>query len=532
MIIIWGGGVNKPSDPRKVFAHFWVQINAQSKVAALSAVIFGIINYSYLIMNHVKSPDAVAVGSQHISGNWELSLGRFGIQFIDKIRGGVVNETLIYIFSIFIIAITCGIIISIFDVRDNLVAFLMSAVLITSPQLADTFMFTYCADAYCVSVLFSAISVWFLKQWSSSEARRKRYILFSATSIMIAASLYQAYIGLAAALCIILLIKELVLTDDLRKVLFECTVYALSLLGGLLLYYGVNKAVLAANHLNQASYKGASNFGITYIIRHLSYSLLNVYKDFFGFLFREEILYNDFWKRNLINAFLMIVLICMLFSFLKRVTDYKAKVFLLFLLLAFPAAVCIMDIIVPDTKINLVTGLPLVSIYFLILVLYDSLSINLMTVILKYTVVILNVSLIFGYINSDNVSFMCREDVFNHFYATHAEIIIRAESLSGYNSDMKWCFNDIVRYRSTLTDKSNGFIANDNEVWNNYDGIGRTAVFYKQYFGKDINICSRAEYDAIVNTREFESMSTFPDDSSIKIINDVVVVKINNFVHE
>ena len=44
--------------------------------------------------------------------------------------------------------------------------------------------------------------------------------------------------------------------------------------------------------------------------------------------------------------------------------------------------------------------------------------------------------------------------------------------------------------------------------------------------GINISICSTDEYDQIVNTEEFKEMQSYPNDNSIRIINNCVVVKI------
>ena len=69
-------------EPSSLCETIFKKVNFQSKIAFFSTIIIGLINYSYFISHHVKSPDAVFIGHYHISGEWELSLGRFGIKMI------------------------------------------------------------------------------------------------------------------------------------------------------------------------------------------------------------------------------------------------------------------------------------------------------------------------------------------------------------------------------------------------------------------------------------------------------------------
>ena len=45
------------------------------------------------------------------------------------------------------------------------------------------------------------------------------------------------------------------------------------------------------------------------------------------------------------------------------------------------------------------------------------------------------------------------------------------------------------------------------------------------YTGVNINFCSDYEYYLIINSEEFKQMDIFPGENSVKMINDVMVVK-------
>lgn len=59
-----------------------------------------------LFINNAIAPDALATGTYKISGAWEMSLGRWGIVFLDTLRGGIVNEVLIVIVSLIFLGAT------------------------------------------------------------------------------------------------------------------------------------------------------------------------------------------------------------------------------------------------------------------------------------------------------------------------------------------------------------------------------------------------------------------------------------------
>jgi hypothetical protein len=152
-------------------------------------------------------------------------------------------------------------------------------------------------------------------------------------------------------------------------------------------------------------------------------------------------------------------------------------------------------------------------------------------VLLHYAIIIMVSILIITFIWSDNASYMAREQVYENYYATSIRILTRVEQLEEYREDMKWMFNDIIYYRSTLSEYANGFTSNENETWACYEGTGLTVEFFQMYLGKSITMVNKQEYDEIVNTEEYKNMTTFPDVDSIKIINDTIVVKLNEVVY-
>lgn len=514
-------------EPSSLCKAIYKKINLQSRMAFFSTIIIGLINYSYFITHHVKSPDAISIGHYHISGDWELSLGRFGLRIVDLLRGGIVNENLLIISSILIMAIAAGFLVSILDIQDNLMAVLLAAIFITSPQLADTYMFIYCADSYSLSILLAVLSVWFLK--------KKTYMGYMLAMLMLAisTSLYQAYIGIAFTLCLFLIIIDLLSKLKYKQAVQTLIQYMLVMLGGLLTYYGIERVILALTDTELSSYKGAADFGVGSLIGQLKNSIPQAYIDFYQYFMTDNILHNDYWKRKTIHILLLLTALLALGILINQMKEIWSKLFVVFLCIIFPLSINVMDLIAPSSTIYLMTGMPLVCMYFWGFVLYRFLKqSNCLNILLKYSIVFLNVWLIFTFINSDNASFKCREEVYNHFYATHTNIINRVEALPGYNTELKWCFNDIVRYSSDLIPMSNGFIAYDNEVWNVYGGLGVTATFYEQYYGKHISLCSKEEYDSITEGDEFANMAVFPNDGSIKIIDNIVVIKLNDFRFE
>ena len=288
------------------------------------------------------------------------------------------------------------------------------------------------------------------------------------------------------------------------------------------------KIILHLLGLQLSSYKGANGLGLN-LLMDLPKNILQCYLDFYKFFFTNKIIYDGWYHRKRIYFLLF------LFTFIGYcMTIFKSKrklilsVSIIILSVLFPICVNIMNIIASGTTINLVTGTGLiVTIIFPILLLEYKDENNFIN-INKWVLSICCILLTWTYILGNTSTYMVREQSFNNYMTIAQNIYNRATTLSDYKLDMPWMFSDVIRYKPNNLDKANGFISNDNITWNNYDGTFLNREFYDKYLGIRINIVDKNKYDKIKNMDEFKSMSIYPHEGSIRIIDGVVVIKVSN----
>ena len=114
----------------------------------------------------------------------------------------------------------------------------------------------------------------------------------------------------------------------------------------------------------------------------------------------------------------------------------------------------------------------------------------------------------------------------NNFYYKCNELLIKIKNTNGYNEDLPIMINDIFKYESDFLPKSNGFIALQNETFENHVGLKGYSIFYKRYFGEDITMVDKDTYLNIIETDEYKNMKI----GDIGIINNVIVAKISDNV--
>ncbi|MBR3414990.1 glucosyltransferase domain-containing protein [Candidatus Saccharibacteria bacterium] len=494
--------------------------NKNSTFVFCVAIGFGFLNYIYFCTHHVLSPDALHEGQVHIAGQWEASLGRWGLQFIDRLRGGLVSEWLIVTISILLLALVCVLVVKLFKIKKKVPAVLLSALIMLAPQFAESAMFIYCFDSYCLAMLLAVLAVYLVRDRSGRFIKIRWGIAF--LCIVALCSLYQAYLGVALGLVLAQFIFDLIKSEKIQQkvVLKEFLLRVVLIIAAVITYYALTKVILKITGVQLASYKGANN-SIWTIVSSAGSSILTAYSDFIRTFFTSSRV-----VCNIMNYILMAMILLTAIITLKT-REVSRLILIGIAILLMPLFVNVMDIIAPGTTINWITGAGMTVFYMLAMALCDLVPNKLLYCAGSLAAVMLSRAFLLGNLNS----FYAREDVYNNFYTVSSDILTRAYSIKDYKKGMKFCYNDIIRYESQFTKSSNKFMARDNETWDNFDGMrDNTANFYKRYLGVRVDFCTKDEYKRAVYSAVFKDMPSYPAEGSIKIIDGMVVVKFNDNV--
>lgn len=474
----------------------------------ITVLISSIINYLYLLTHQCLSHDGLFNGPIYKSGEWELALGRPLLILIDKLRGGLVASSIIFVLGLICISLTLMLIKRIFKIDKKALLFLLSILLVTFPTVADGSLYIYCFDSYCISMLFATLGSYFII--------KKRYI-FSIISIICSLSLYQAYISMTFSLIFVYFILELLDGNgSVKEFIKSITV----ILIGMVSYFCCLKFGMFITNRTLADYKGADSIGLNMLF-DIPKNIVECYKDFFSYLFDNNIIFNSYFNRNIWNLIIIGIMILVILFRMFRLKKIQSLLVVLGLLL-FPISICIMDIIATDTNIIILTSIGFYSLYILAILVIDRYScFN----VFKNTCVIVFGILVFTLFLSDNAEFMARQDVHNNFYYNTSIVLNKALSLDGYSEDMEWMFSKVYLYNSSLNELSLGFVSQQNGSYDNFRGLEGIRIFYDRYFGKRITFVDYETYNKILETREFESMEV----GSVKIIDNIVVAKTSEY---
>lgn len=250
-------------------------------ITAIVFTAFFLINNLQFIFNNGVAPDTIYCGTEYYkAGNWEISLGRFGLVLIDKLKFGLVNKQIIVSYCMIYLGISTILIEYLFNIKKKASVILLSIIIAVFPTFTETYFFVYCADSYCLAFLLSVISAIGIKKYIETN-NKIRYILLSMISTILICSLYQAYLGLILGLYAIYIItnkRDINIKTIIKTLLILCI--------SVIIYYLILKCILMIKGISLATYKGANSLGIE-TIKQLPKSILNTYNDIANFFFRK-----------------------------------------------------------------------------------------------------------------------------------------------------------------------------------------------------------------------------------------------------
>ena len=219
----------------------------------------------------------------------------------------------------------------------------------------------------------------------------------------------------------------------------------------------------------------------------------------------------------------------------KNITNI---ILLLIFLAVAPVCFGIIEIIVPDVDIHILMTCSMIYIFPIFFKILEMLPKATISRTFKYIVEACSIVIIWNYSWQDNASYIAIKSMQNQAEATALRIVTQIEQLDEYTPEMPILIsgglenNEYFSRNNTsietkkIYDRTWGFISDSPTIWwGNLDSWRK--IFY-EYIGVNLNLVSEWECTEIFETEEYKSMNYYPEEGSIKIIKDTVVVKLSD----
>lgn len=489
--------------------------------------------YFAKIVTDLPNPDAVWNGLffKDTCG-WEISLGRYLIGVLQKLRTYTINTVFITLTCMALLSLINIYIIKIFNIRTLGWKLIAGSLIMISPTVGSTLTYYYCSDFYMLSYFLAVLAVWFMI--GEGKAR-----LFAASiCLMCSAAIYQAYISLSILICFMYLMKLLLDPEiewhKITKKTGRC------LLGGILgigMYLISNKLVQHICSIEAEENRGFSKMGMIHAESILE-QLGQCYRNFIQYYFEDSMINNLCGFRREINIVFFFLLECLILGItVKSDTAFFKKLLFIIMCSLYPIIVMSICILAPEVSVFETTGvlmLPTMNyIYVFAVVLIQRFVGKEFYYILNQMGILAAVSAVFVMLLQLELG---GQAYIKHNMLKTYHVASQIEERAGrYGSaEKRLCIiGDMERgnYPENYPElaKSQQWVtAGHRIIWSDFNGSQSCwHEFIKQYLGKDYTMCTKVQYDAILETPEYLAMSFFPEEGGVILVNDTVVVKLS-----
>ena len=343
-------------------------------------------------------------------------------------------------------------------------------------------------------------------------------------------------------LCITTLLIDVLENKDAKQLGISIVKYILMGIIGIVLFYVLSYIALWVKKLPISNYSGTNSIGLMAIISNLRELIPESYQSFFNYYFNDKMLSNTIWHINILYIIIFVIeLVSLVYIVIKNKIYKKVTrvIFILLLLAISPLCFGIIEIVAPDVDMHILMACSMIYIFPIFFKILELLPRNKISRAIKYVVVVCSLIIAWNYMWQDNASYIAIKSMQNQTVNTATRLVTHIEELDGYNPEMQVLIlgglenNSYLNRQNTLIetkklyDRTWGFISSKPTVWwGNQDSWQK--IFY-EYVGVNLNLISERECSEVLETEEFKTMKHYPEKDGIKIINNVVVVKLSDW---
>ena len=501
------------------------KLDRRAKIVFLSSIICGILTHGMALFNkysfHDDAGDLFRVGSTVSSGRWMLGVlyKAYLVVFGDShyslpLLNGVI--------SILCIAVSAYLIIRLLDIRLTGHCIALTGLLISFPTITGLFGYMFTAPYYMFSLLLAVVSAYIL-------CRKQSVLNFLVSILLFACSIgiYQAFISVMLCLVLFYYISRLTTaTTNNRK---SHVVFGLYLIGavavGVILYFVLNQFFLSLTHKGLSSYKGIDTMGKEAI----SVYFARIVKVYLQVLWSPQKALYPFRLQYFYYLFYLMfgIFSIILFVRMVRKNAFSGILFLVCTLLV-PLAANFVYVMCDPGEVHQLMLYGHVMLFVYLAYLFEKCGfpkIRFQRAVhgLGYLLLLLIVCF---YCRFANIVYLKQEFNQQRAISYFTTMITQIKSTDGYRDELPVVYINPQEMHDSTVQELVFFLNVYNMPDSGIESILRGSIIRLHFIN---NWCAfNPEYgdaEDFENLPEVIEMPCYPDDGSIRIINDTVVVK-------
>ena len=509
------------------FADLCKKIDFRYKCAIISTFITGLISQGMGLFNKYSVHDDslnYGVGATYTSGRWMLDvLAKVESKYYGD--GHYSLPTFNGFLAILLIALTACLIIKIIDIESPFLCSFIAGIMVCFPVITSIFGYMFTLHFYMMALFLGTLGAYCI-------CKSDRWYVWCIGVILAGSSvgIYQAFLPVTITLILLYLINYVQKNDNLKIIFRKIIVSGICCILFMLFYFGVSNFYLSIHGAVLSDYKGIDSMGRSPIGEYIKRAFA-AYKEFFAPDKKENYC---MFPGNILNVyrimiFISIILCALIIIKLSKENIMRGIVFVILVAL-FPVSANFIIVMAEKSEVHslMVYAQLMPFVFFSWIVDNTKVKNEVFAKGISYASVVLIISLILMYMRVDNKCYLKASYAQQEAISYLTSLVSNIKESDGYRDEYPVAFvNEKSITDTSLQSGDDGYMSNIgyhpyrmnvNAYVNDYKWI----EFMKQWTGYSPTVVDAIPF---AEMDEVKQMPSYPDDGSIAIINDTVVVK-------
>lgn len=499
----------------------------------LGTFTWGILAHGMMLFNKISCFDDIHnmfnVGATFTSGRWMLGIMDVVARFLfgsEQYSVPLFNGVCAFL----IIAVSGCLILNLFEIKKAASAVVVSGIMVMFPVVVGIFGYMFTAPYYLSGLLFSTMGAWLIcKSVLSSPLK----MISGCLLIGCAVGIYQAWFPFGLSVILMYFLKLTINDTDAAWItFFKCAVYfGSSCVLSIVFYLGVMQIFLAAFGQQLTEYKGINSLGYQGIRGYLERIVL-AYREFFSPATDPDFVRWNMYPQGMALGYKAVIALIMIFGFLiivKLFSENRSQGIQSMLLFALiPLAVNFIFVMVFKWYIYVLMMYSQVMVFVFVIYLAENIEFNIKARYKETAYDVILVVMIYAcviYCRYANVCYLKAEMMQSQAASYYTTLITRIESIEGYTDELPVAFinSDHKTDKNWPQIRELDGIVIEPYTWdcvindNSWIGYMKYRCGYEPEIIEDTEILEQDE--------QVVAMPAYPDDGSIELLDDIIVVK-------
>lgn len=515
------------------------KIEKRYRFCFFAAVICGLMAHIFVMTNHLYNYDELwhipaGFGTGIELGRWALSVTVWiqKILFVDCYTIPVINGLI----TILCHAIAACLVVSVCEIKDSFFAAMTGALMTTFPALTTRMFSIFTAHYYAMGVMIVALGVWLLFKKKHSVIN----VILSFALLVFGTAFYQSNYVTGACMVVTYLLITFIRRDAELKIAIRNCINCVLYLGiGMALYLISCKIFLAATGREMMTQEGMNTMG-QLSFSQLITALVRCYKTFVKIPFVDVYSMNPNRITKLAFLICLVVLLYTLIRVWKMKKELHIKILITLIMAVLPVAVNL--IIIMAIASGTMYSIMVFDVVFMMIIpvaCLDALretdesntSSTTLNLVLNCCISVALFASVMTYIWFANGNYLAVKYTNDHDNAYYQVLMTQIKSVDGYKDTMPIAMvgkpvHDSTHWRKDMIGDTFdlGCKSSSNAaVYSSWNIMTRVLGFDPVVKDSDEDEAS------LVANEEVKSMPNYPADGSIKVIDDTIVIKFQDF---